>query len=124
VRVGDALGAIDESAEMSTSAGEHKVQSEPPRENEEKPAEPRPAPEIRSTPVAKNVARNENIDLSTVEPVGQSGRITKADVEKAAAHRAEQAAPAEKPYEQADIFPSPSALNRREERGKMTPRRK
>ncbi len=125
VRVGDALGAIDESAEAAAPAGEQPPQSEPPRDREEKPVSPsQPAPEIRSTPVAKNIARNENIDLSTVEPGGRSGRITKADVEQAAARKTEQPAAAEKSHEQADIFPSLSALSRREERVKMTARRK
>lgn len=124
VKVGDSLGEIDESGK---AAGET-----PKEQKEEPPAEPQKAAppvktdsETRSTPVARNVARNENIDLSQVKPA-EGGRITRDDVEKAAAARGQSpaaAAPAQ-PAAGSDIFPSLSALSRREERVKMTARRK
>ncbi len=119
VRVGDTLGVIDESSKPSAA------------ENDEPAAMRQTAtPDIRSTPVARNIAQNENIDLSSVEPSGEGGRITKADVEKAARRsdppKPEQPAPPKQSAEtlESDIFPSLSALHRREERVKMTPRRK
>ncbi|QMU56582.1 MAG: 2-oxoglutarate dehydrogenase complex dihydrolipoyllysine-residue succinyltransferase [Candidatus Mycalebacterium zealandia] len=120
VKVGDALGEIDESASAETET--------PQSESGKSEAPPEPAPasdagKASATPVAKNIARNENIDLSKVEPKTEGGRITKADVEQAAADKA--AGGEETPAGAgSDIFPSLSALHRGETRVKMTPRRK
>ena len=125
VKVGEPLGAIDESAKP---AAQKKPEEQPEEQKEQAaaPAETASADGTRSTPVARNVARNENIDLSLVKPADGS-RITKDDVEKAAARGQAPAAPAgatAQPAPGSDIFPSLSALSRREERVKMTPRRK
>ncbi len=123
VKVGEALGRIDESAASAVEQS-----SEPAARREEREEKSPAAPAARTTPVAKNIAQKENIDLSSVEPGGESGRITKADVEKAArkadAPPSPPASAPKQPESGSDIFPSLSALNRREERVKMTPRRK
>lgn len=128
VKVGDALGKIDESAKPSApenASSETEKQSAPPPPEKQTPP-PASAQKTRTTPVARNIADRENIDLSSVEPSGEGGRIIKADVEKAAQ---KPDRPAPEPQQRAqeaagDIFPSLSALHRREERVKMTPRRK
>lgn len=126
VKVGETLGEIDESAESpAVKPGEGRG------EQEDREAEPpRAAAETtRSTPVARNMALKENVDLSSVEPGGEGGRITKADIEKAARAQSRPAAPPEREQRGAeaagsDPFPSLAALRRKEERVKMTPRRK
>lgn len=133
VKVGDALGKIDESAKPSETENavseteeqeEPEKQSAPPAPEEQTP--PASAPKTRTTPVARNIADRENIDLSSIEPSGEGGRIIKADVEKAARKpdRPGDGAQQRTPEAAGDIFPSLSALHRREERVKMTPRRK
>ncbi len=122
VKVGDSLGSIDEAAKQpeAQTSEEPEKPAETPQATQEPPAKAGEA-ETRSTPVARNVARNENIDISLVKP-GEGGRVTKEDVEKAARGTdsgAQTGGAAEK-----DPFPSLSALHRREENVKMTPRRK
>ncbi|WP_462136925.1 biotin/lipoyl-containing protein [Candidatus Mycalebacterium sp.] len=81
VKVGDALGVIDESASATPPSAETETpQSEPGPVSD--------AGKASATPVARNIARNKNIDLSTVEPKTEGGRITKADVEQATARSA------------------------------------
>ncbi|MCY4042998.1 MAG: 2-oxoglutarate dehydrogenase complex dihydrolipoyllysine-residue succinyltransferase [Candidatus Dadabacteria bacterium] len=130
VKVGDSLGEIDESGKPAAPAA--KSDETPEEKKEEPPAAAEPqeaAPPVktdsgaRSTPVARNVARNENIDLSQVKPA-EGSRITRDDVEKAAAARGQSPAAPAAPAAGSDIFPSLSALSRREERVKMTARRK
>lgn len=55
---------------------------------EETPAVPAPAHEgIRASPLAKRIAAENHLDLSTVEGTGEGGAITREDVEKAIAER-------------------------------------
>lgn len=137
VKVGEALGAIDESATVKTGTVKT-ADTDTVKTGTVKTVPAETAPETRSTPVARNVAGKENIDLSTVKPADGS-RITKDDVEKAAAARGQSPegrspagqspegrgeADTARPSPGSDIFPSLSALSRREERVKMTARRK
>ncbi|MCY3973601.1 MAG: 2-oxoglutarate dehydrogenase complex dihydrolipoyllysine-residue succinyltransferase [Candidatus Dadabacteria bacterium] len=122
VKVGDSLGEIDESGKPAAPAAKSDDTPEEKKEEPQKAAPPvKTDSGARSTPVARNVARNENIDLSQVKPA-EGSRITRDDVEKAAAARGQS--PAAAPAAGSDIFPSLSALSRREERVKMTARRK
>jgi 2-oxoglutarate dehydrogenase E2 component (dihydrolipoamide succinyltransferase) len=86
------------------------------------------APQI--SPVAARLARDKNVDISKIMGTGSEGRVTKADVEmylqkQETAQVAEKPAPAEKPQEAA-ASPSPSAppSDRREERTRMSRRRR
>ncbi|HET6595149.1 MAG TPA: 2-oxoglutarate dehydrogenase complex dihydrolipoyllysine-residue succinyltransferase [Anaerolineales bacterium] len=86
------------------------------------------APQI--SPVAARLARDKNVDVSKIMGTGSEGRVTKADVEmylqkQETAQVAEKPAPAEKPQEAA-ASPSPSAppSDRREERTRMSRRRR
>lgn len=55
---------------------------------EETPAVPAPAHEgIRASPLAKRIAAENHLDLSTVEGTGEGGAITREDVEKVIAER-------------------------------------
>ncbi len=125
VKVGDPLGAIDESAKTEPVAVSEKEDTPSERETAkpEKTAPPKAKTGERSTPVARNIARNKNIDLSSVNPSGEGGRIMKTDVEEVA-HKAAPTTPAKEPDIESGIFPSLSALHRRDKRVKMTPRRK
>jgi pyruvate dehydrogenase E2 component (dihydrolipoamide acetyltransferase) len=53
----------------------------------------------KASPVARRIAREQNIDLSTLQGTGPGGRIVKADVEAAASGGAPAAAPAPAPSE-------------------------
>lgn len=106
VEVGDVLGTIDESASASDAAPsdeseqpakpeekeeekqkEEKAETKKP-EKEEQGQEPRADQEneevsegVKVTPVAKQLAQQNNVDLSRIQPTGPSNRITKEDVE-------------------------------------------
>jgi 2-oxoglutarate dehydrogenase E2 component (dihydrolipoamide succinyltransferase) len=80
------------------------------------------APQI--SPVAARLARDKNVDVSKIMGTGSEGRVTKADVEMYL-QKQETAQVAEKPQEAA-ASPSPSAppSDRREERTRMSRRRR
>ena len=88
VKVGEVLAVLEE----SSNGSDRKAQAQAP--------EVRPVPEApkgsvpgasakaadkKATPTAKNVARDQKVDLSGVEGSGAGGRVTKGDVLKAAA---------------------------------------
>ena len=90
VKVGDVIGVIEESAGAKPPAGgaaPAKQASAPPAEAAPAPAGP-PAAEPerrRSTPAARNVAQQKDIDLTQVRGSGAAGRVMRRDVEAAAA---------------------------------------
>ncbi|MCW5853687.1 MAG: 2-oxoglutarate dehydrogenase complex dihydrolipoyllysine-residue succinyltransferase [Anaerolineae bacterium] len=61
------------------------------------PTDGRTAEEVRVTPVARRVAEDKGVDLSSVQPTGLSGRATKEDVLRATQPAAPAAAPAPAP---------------------------
>ncbi len=138
VEVGDILGAI----EVSTSKEDTKSDAEAPKKTEASPLppteeipqekQPEEEPETRVTPVARNIAEQNEVDLSQVVPEGN--RITKDDVEKhLESQKAREEIPQEAPPEEKiaetpvspDIFPSLSQLTaNKERRMKMSRRRR
>jgi len=150
VEVGDVLGVIDE----SKTAASESVQTEqkPPEEKKEqeqeskqeqteaKPPEKQREPDeedteegIKVTPVAKNIANQNNVDLKAVTPTGPNNRITKEDVEnyiksRSAAEDKKTKEPSEKEEEKFDpseFLPSLSQYySERERREKMSRRRR
>jgi pyruvate dehydrogenase E2 component (dihydrolipoamide acetyltransferase) len=52
--------------------------------SEEKPQQPEPAP---ATPLAKNIAEAQGLDLSRIPGTGPGGRVTKSDIESLVTHR-------------------------------------
>lgn len=142
VAVGDVLGAIDENGaalaateEEETAAAEETTAAQPETASKA-PPEQRSAPAAEATieaatPVARRMASAEGIDLAQISGSGPRGRVTKQDV---AAH-VSQAAPAEpqareqepeaKPSTAAQQAPpAPAAQDGREERERMSRRRR
>ncbi len=85
VKVGEVLGVIEEG--KVEKKAEEKKPEEAEIKTEEKPTS-KPEVEIQEekkevkiTPVAKELARQYNIDISQVTPTGPSNRITKEDIE-------------------------------------------
>lgn len=89
--------------------------------------ERQPAPQV--SPVAARLARDKNVDLNKITGTGNEGRVTKADVEMYL-QRQETAQVAEKPAPAAEPRPVPTqpsvapASDRREERVRMSRRRR
>ena len=138
VKVGEVLAVLDE-----TSANGSDGTARPPQAptTESKAPEPRTEPEApkgsgpaasgakgadkKATPTAKNVARDQKVDLSAVEGSGSGGRVTKGDVLKAAtppAAPAPQAAKAPAP-QTVGTRPAAPTGQRSEVRERMTKRR-
>ncbi len=139
VEVGDILGTIEvsESKKDTKSDAEEapkKTEASPQPPAEEIPQEKQPEeePRTRVTPVARNIAEQNEVDLSQVIPEGN--RITKDDVEKhLESQRTREETPQEAPPEERisetpvspDIFPSLSQLTaNKERRMKMSRRRR
>ncbi|MDE0477857.1 MAG: 2-oxoglutarate dehydrogenase complex dihydrolipoyllysine-residue succinyltransferase, partial [Candidatus Dadabacteria bacterium] len=139
VEVGDILGTIEVSeSKKDTKSGAEKspkkTEASPQPQTEEIPQEKQPEeePKTRVTPVARNIAEQNEVDLSQVVPEGN--RITKDDVEKhLESQRTGEEIPQETPPEEEisetpvspDIFPSLSQLTtNRERRMKMSRRRR
>ena len=133
VEVGEVLGEIDASASATTEKNVEKKEEVVETKTEDKPADdivngntPQIDSKVKATPVARNIAENENIDLSSVEPTGIGNKITKEDVEKHLDDSSKkQPTPSENVSFPSDLFPSLSEINaNREERVKMSRRRR
>ena len=110
-------------------------QAEPQAEKEESPSrkngqqvERQEAPQV--SPVAARLARDKNVDISKITGTGSEGRVTKADVEmylqkQETTHVAEKPAAPEKAPETAPrLSPAAPVNDRREERTRMSRRRR
>lgn len=139
VEVGDILGSIEVSVskeDTKSDAEEAPKRTEavpqPPVEEMPQKKQPEEEPRTRVTPVARNIAGQNEVDLSKVVPEGN--RITKDDVEKHLESRRtreeipQEASPEEEISEtpvSPDIFPSLSQLTaNKERRVKMSRRRR
>ena len=139
VEVGDILGTIEvsevkEDAKDNIEETAKEADSVPETPAEEIPQEKQreEEPPTRVTPVARNIAEQNEVDLSQVIPAGS--RITKEDVEKHIESRADgEEIPQEVPSEEEvsetpvspELFPSLSQLTtNRERRMKMSRRRR
>ncbi len=126
VEVGDVLGSIDASAKSSNNKKETKEKPEK-TETEKVSNETKVDPDIKATPVAQNIAKQENIDLSVVTPTGVGNKITKDDVNKQLQADAVTKSDTKTVPESvtSELFPSLSQLNsNRERRVKMSRRRR
>lgn len=123
-RIGDSKEAPEEAAEPSGEAKGEAPAEEPKAEAEaeaapEAAAQPAPEPEpaptpagteerlpegVRASPLARRLARENNVDLARVKGSGPGGRIVKEDVLRAA--EAGKAAPAEAPAAPARTAPA------------------
>lgn len=138
VEVGDILGTIEVSAGKQDTKDDTEEPAKGTEAAPEAPAEEVPQekqqeePETRVTPVARNIAEQNKVDLSQVVPEGN--RITKDDVEKhLESQRTKEEVPQEVPSEKkipespvsSELFPSLSQLTaNRERRMKMSRRRR
>ncbi len=139
VEVGDILGTIEASAGKQDTKDDTEEPAKGTEAAPEAPAEEIPRekqqeeePQIRVTPVARNIAEQNQVDLSQVVPEGN--RITKEDVEKhLESQKTKEEIPQEAPSEEKnpetpvspELFPSLSQLTaNRERRMKMSRRRR
>ena len=139
VEVGDILGTIEVSAGKQDTKDDTEEPAKGTEAAPEAPAEEVPQvkqreeePQTRVTPVAKNIAEQNQVDLSQVVPEGN--RITKEDVEKhLESQKTKEEIPQEAPSEEKtpetpvspELFPSLSQLTaNRERRMKMSRRRR
>jgi 2-oxoglutarate dehydrogenase E2 component (dihydrolipoamide succinyltransferase) len=145
VKVGDVLGTIDEVGAEAAAPPKREAQpveqpaaSLPPKEQPQPVAEPvaqanaakaeAPAqvdgksapPEERVTPVAKRLAEENQVDLSQVTSADPRGRITKEDVQR----YIDAKQPARPTVSTAIPAPAPVTNGRREERVRMSRRRR
>src|SRR5947207_13836910 len=77
VKIGELLATVDESAASAPPKPSGNGADRGPRE---------PAPQVaesRSTPTARNVAREHDVNIARVQGSGAAGRVMKQDVEKA-----------------------------------------
>jgi len=137
VKIGEVLAVMDESASApaakpSGNGSERRPQGSAPQVTKTLPNSPQPpAQDTRATPTARNVAKNHDVNIASVQGSGAAGRVMKQDVQKAIA-------PAEAPprgqqgsASQVIRAPSPApsvplaqrSAERREERERMSKRR-
>lgn len=123
VKVGDVLGSINADAKQPASKPDPQPASpkpEPLPTPQEKPQTVQP----QVTPVASRVAREQNVDVSKVRGTGPDGRVTKSDVEsfvqKQSSAGSEAAKQLSKPSQAAGV----ESAERREERERMSRRRR
>jgi 2-oxoglutarate dehydrogenase E2 component (dihydrolipoamide succinyltransferase) len=104
VKIGELLGVVDESAAKPSGNGSESA---------------------KSTPTARNVAREHDVDLRKVQGSGAAGRVMKQDVQGAIAPAAAPV-PASTPAPVPTARPAPAPIasaERREERQRMSKRR-
>lgn len=85
VKVGEVLGAIDESGAQSEAAAQKETPK--PEEKKQEPVrkdgrEPEQEAMPQVTPVAARLARENKVDISQLSGTGTQGRVTKTDVEQ------------------------------------------
>jgi 2-oxoglutarate dehydrogenase E2 component (dihydrolipoamide succinyltransferase) len=130
VKVGDVLGVIDESAASAAAPAPEAAATAPKAaaaEPEQKPTEATGKPKgeaakTRSTPAARKVAEERQVDLKSVSGSGDAGRVMKRDVEATFAEAQQPAAAASGPKATAPAAPAPPP-SREEERVRMSKRR-
>lgn len=122
-------------ADVPEAAGEEVAPEATPRE-EAKAAQPAPEADSaraeRATPVAKRMAAEKGVDIAEITGAGPGGRVTKADVESyvqgqqtaETAAPAQPSAPARREAPAPQLSPAPSPNADREERIRMSRRRR
>jgi len=112
VKIGEVLAVMDETA--STPAAK-------PSGNGSEPSPQPPAQDTRATPTARNVAKDHDVNLASIQGSGAAGRVMKQDVQKAIEPQVTKApSPA---LSAPPARPAAIAAERREERHRMSKRR-
>ncbi len=118
VKVGEVLAVLEEAASGAPASAAAPV---PERPQAEAPKAPAQVADKKATPTAKNIARDQKVDLGAVAGSGAGGRVTKGDVLKAAAQPAKPPAPAA--VQAPRPKPQASTGDRTERRERMSKRR-
>lgn len=124
VKVGDTLGQIEPSDEQAIgkSNPEKTVKETHTPQSAEITNVKREKLEVKATPVAKNIAKQNKIDLSDIEATGTGNKITKEDVESYIGSRDNTES---EHTDFSELFPSLSKINsNRENKVKMSRRRR
>jgi len=134
VKIGEVLAVLDESASApaakpSGNGSERAPQASPPQVNKTVSSSP-PAQDARATPTARNIAKNHDVNLASIQGSGAAGRVMKQDVEKAIppaegtlrGPRGSASQVTASPVTAPQVTKAPSA-ERREERQRMSKRR-
>ncbi len=126
VKVGDVLGSINADAKQPASKPD--LPPAPPKPetsptSQEKPQAVQPqTPQV--TPVASRVAREQNVDVSQVRGTGPDGRVTKSDVQQFVQKQSSTGSEAAKQPSKPSLVASVDSTSRREERERMSRRRR
>ena len=123
VKVGDVLGSINADAKQPASKPDPQPASpkpEPLPTPQEKPQTVQP----QVTPVASRVAREQNVDVSKVRGTGPDGRVTKSDVQQYAQKQSSAGSEAAKQLSKPSQAAGVESAERREERERMSRRRR
>src|SRR5687767_13652060 len=125
VKVGEVLAVLEESSNGSDRAPKAPAAASVPPVPEVPKVPSGAAAEKKTTPTAKNIARDQKVDIAAVQGSGAGGRVTKGDVLKAAAP---PLAAAKAPTPMAPVAPmapkAPRAAGERSEvRERMSKRR-
>jgi 2-oxoglutarate dehydrogenase E2 component (dihydrolipoamide succinyltransferase) len=139
VKIGDELGVISDatgSEAQPAAAKAAPVEKAPEKAAEAKEASAKPADKAKATPSARRLAQEQNIDLNQITGSGSGNQITLQDVQNFVYTQQQQAkSESSKPAPSAEPAPAPqpqpkpgasdtSAENRREERMRLTRRRR
>ena len=123
VKVGDVLGSINADAKQPASKPD--TQPAPPKpETPPTPQEKPQAVQPQVTPVASRVAREQNVDVSQVRGTGPDGRVTKSDVQQFVQKQSSTGSEAAKQPSKPSLVASVDSTSRREERERMSRRRR
>jgi 2-oxoglutarate dehydrogenase E2 component (dihydrolipoamide succinyltransferase) len=132
VKIGEVLAVMDETASMGGPQGSA-PQVAKARASHDSPAVPAspplPASDTRATPTARNVAKNHDVNLASIQGSGAAGRVMKQDVERAIPPAAapsrelQGSAPQMSKAPASPALPAFQSADRREERQRMSKRR-
>ncbi|HEU5259237.1 MAG TPA: 2-oxo acid dehydrogenase subunit E2, partial [Vicinamibacterales bacterium] len=130
VKIGEVLAVMDETASASQEKSSGNGSQRGPQGSA--PQVTKSVEDTRATPTARNVAKDHDVNLASIQGSGAAGRVMKQDVQKAiTATRAASApmapaapvAPIAPLAPVAPITPTAKTVERREERQRMSKRR-
>jgi len=127
VKVGDVLGLINEDVKQPVSSTVQSATSavQPAPDNHSTPKENQETPQTQLvTPVASRLAREQNVDLAKVRGTGPEGRVTKSDVEQFVQEQTVVERETPRPIIQPALTTDVEFNSRREERQRMSRRRR
>jgi 2-oxoglutarate dehydrogenase E2 component (dihydrolipoamide succinyltransferase) len=137
VRVGDVLAVVEEGVKVEKEEEHEKPAEEEEKEAKKAPKEEKPEKESEEsverekeeetekiTPLAKRYAQEKGIDTEKIEGTGPGGRVTKEDIERFVERQEQEEIPEEKKEGKPVTQPAPVETGAREERVRMSRRRR